>query len=73
VVTGDVLHHPAQCAEPGWGFLSDDDAEAALATRRRLLDHAARTAALVIGTHFPTRPAGRVVADGPAWRFVPVD
>lgn len=27
--------------------------------------------ALFIGTHRPTRPGGRVVVDGDAWRFVP--
>ena len=27
--------------------------------------------ALFLGTHFPTRPAGRVVPDGAVWRFVP--
>jgi hypothetical protein len=32
---------------------------------------AAESGALVIGTHFPCRPAGRVVADGAVWRFVP--
>jgi hypothetical protein len=30
----------------------------------------ARTGALVLGTHFPSRPAGRVIVDGAAWRFV---
>ena len=31
----------------------------------------ARTGALVLGAHFPSRPAGRVVTDGDAYRFVP--
>jgi hypothetical protein len=30
-----------------------------------------RSGALVLGTHFPGRPAGRVIEDGNAWRFVP--
>ena len=37
----------------------------------RMLREMARTGALVLGTHFPSRPAGRVRADGDAWRFVP--
>ena len=69
LVTGDVIHHPAQCAEPTWGFISDDDVYEARATRRRLLKQAADRGALVVGTHFPTRPAGRLVPDGEAWRF----
>jgi glyoxylase-like metal-dependent hydrolase (beta-lactamase superfamily II) len=58
LVTGDFVHHPAQCGQPSWSEVGDDDVELAEATRRR--------------THFPTHPAGRVVTDGDAWRFVPV-
>jgi len=29
-----------------------------------------RTGALVLGTHFPNRPAGRVRVDGDVWQFV---
>ena len=36
-----------------------------------MLSEMARTGALVFGTHFPTRPAGRVKVDGDFWRFVP--
>jgi hypothetical protein len=36
-----------------------------------MLTIAAETGVLFVGTHFPTRPAGRVTADGDAWRFVP--
>lgn len=71
VVTGDVVHHPVQLAEPTWGFLEDLDPAVAQATRRELLDGLARSGALLIGTHFPTRPIGHVVADGDAWRFAP--
>jgi hypothetical protein len=38
-----------------------------------MLERAAQTGALFLGTHFATRPAGRVRADGAAFRFVPVD
>jgi glyoxylase-like metal-dependent hydrolase (beta-lactamase superfamily II) len=71
LVTGDFLHHPVQCEVPEWAEIGDDDAEAARATRRRMLARAAETGALVLGTHFSTRPAGHVVAHGDAWRFVP--
>jgi hypothetical protein len=66
-----VIHHPVQCAEPELSFVSDDDVELARATRRALLATAADTATLVIGTHFPTAPGGRVVSNGGAWRFDP--
>jgi glyoxylase-like metal-dependent hydrolase (beta-lactamase superfamily II) len=72
LVTGDFLHHPVQCAEPAWAEVGDLDREEARATRRRMLRRAAETGALFLGTHFPTRPAGRIVADGAAWRFVAI-
>jgi hypothetical protein len=37
-----------------------------------MLGKAADTGALVLGTHFSNRPAGRVITDGDAWRFVPL-
>jgi glyoxylase-like metal-dependent hydrolase (beta-lactamase superfamily II) len=49
----------------------DADADLARETRARMLRELARTGALVLGAHFPSRPAGRVVADGDAYRFVP--
>jgi glyoxylase-like metal-dependent hydrolase (beta-lactamase superfamily II) len=70
LVTGDVLHHPVQCAEPALSFVSDDDPATAEATRRATLAAAVDTGAFVLGTHFPTEPGGRVVVDGAAWRFV---
>jgi len=71
LVTGDFLHHPVQCEVPAYGEVGDEDVEVARATRRRMLTRACETGALMIGTHFPTRPAGHVVAHGDAWRFVP--
>lgn len=71
LVTGDALHHPVQCAEPEWAEVGDEDADLARETRRALLSEAARRGVLFIGTHFPNLPAGRVVADGETWRFVP--
>lgn len=71
LISGDFVHHPVQCAETEWAEIGDSDADEARVTRRRMLHEAASTGALFIGTHFPTRPAGRVVVDGDAWRFVP--
>jgi glyoxylase-like metal-dependent hydrolase (beta-lactamase superfamily II) len=72
LVSGDFLHHPAQCAEPTWAEVGDLDPDEARATRRRLLARAAETGALFFGTHFATRPAGRIEADGAVWRFLPL-
>ena len=70
LITGDFMHSPFQFAEPGIAEIADADADVARATRARMLAELARTNALVFGTHFPTRPAGRVITDGEAWRFV---
>ena len=71
LITGDFMHHPVQFAEPNLAEIADADVEAARSTRARMLREMARTGALVFGAHFPSRPAGRVIADGDAWRFVP--
>jgi hypothetical protein len=38
-----------------------------------MMAQAAETGALVVGTHFSVRPAGRVVTDGDVWRWRPVN
>jgi glyoxylase-like metal-dependent hydrolase (beta-lactamase superfamily II) len=72
LITGDWLHHPLQCAAPDTPEIGDADVEQARAIRHRMLDVAASTGALFVGTHFPTAPAGRVTVDGDAYRFTPV-
>ena len=71
VITGDLMHHPVQCAEPSWASRFDVDPEAARATRRAFLERHADRPVLVLGTHFATPTGGRVVRDGASWRFVP--
>jgi len=71
VITGDLMHHPVQCGEPEWRSTFDTDAAQARATRWRFLADCAAREVLVIGTHFATPTAGRVVVDGAAFRFVP--
>jgi glyoxylase-like metal-dependent hydrolase (beta-lactamase superfamily II) len=71
MITGDFLHHPVQFAEPEWAEVADADVELARQTRRRMMHRAVETGALVLGTHFAGRPAGRVTADGDRWRFQP--
>jgi glyoxylase-like metal-dependent hydrolase (beta-lactamase superfamily II) len=69
VVTGDLMHHPVQCAHPEWASRADYDAEQARHTRRDFLERSARSGALVLGTHFAGPTAGRVVRDGRSFRF----
>lgn len=69
VITGDLMHHPAQCTHPEWNSAFDSDPTQAEQTRRGFLDRYADRPLLVIGTHFATPTAGRVVRDGDAYRF----
>ena len=69
VITGDLMHHPVQCAEPGWASRFDVDAVAARRTRLEFLEAHANRPVLVLGTHFATPTAGRIVRDGAFFRF----
>lgn len=70
VITGDVMHHPVQCAEPEWHSSFDVDPDAARRTRRAFLERYADQPVLVLGTHFATPVGGKIVRHGDAWRFV---
>jgi glyoxylase-like metal-dependent hydrolase (beta-lactamase superfamily II) len=69
VITGDLMHHPAQCSHPEWRARVDADAAQAEQTRRDFLARYANRPVLVIGTHFATPTAGRIVREGVAYRF----
>ena len=69
VITGDLMHHPAQCSHPEWHASVDWDGAQAERTRRDFLARYADRPVLVIGTHFATPTAGRIVRDGQAYRF----
>jgi len=71
LITGDFMHHPLQFALPHLAEIADADVEVARTVRERMIRELARTGVLVFGTHFPTRPCGRVTVDGDGWRFVP--
>lgn len=57
VITGDLMHHPLQCAEPDLANNFDVDATAARRTRRDFLACHANQPVLVLGAHFAP-PAG---------------
>src|ERR1051326_6082803 len=69
VITGDLMHHPVQCANPHWASNFDYDPEQARKTRREFLARYSDRPVLVFGTHFATPTAGRIVRDGDTWRF----
>ncbi len=69
IVTGDLIHHPCQMARPGWCSPFDFDRQTALRTRERFLEDLSDAPVLVIGTHFATPTAGRIVSDGDVYRF----
>ena len=73
VITGDLMHHPIQCAEPQWQSRYDSDPELARRTRRRFLEAQADRPVLVLGTHFAAPTGGHVVRAGDAWQFVPLE
>jgi glyoxylase-like metal-dependent hydrolase (beta-lactamase superfamily II) len=70
VVLGDVAVHQEQLADPGLVYVSDGDAEAAAATRIRVLGELADEGVPVIAAHF--RGAGRVVRDGDGFGWRPL-
>lgn len=69
VMSGDLMHHPVQCAEPDWNSCFCVEPALSAATRREFLTTHAETPTLVMPAHFPTPGAGRIVEAGGAWRF----
>jgi glyoxylase-like metal-dependent hydrolase (beta-lactamase superfamily II) len=69
VITGDVVHHPVQMAEPDWENNFDMDKAAGAATRKSFFARYEDKPALVITSHFADPTAGRIVKDGARWRF----
>jgi glyoxylase-like metal-dependent hydrolase (beta-lactamase superfamily II) len=69
VITGDLMHHPIQVAEPGWNSHFDSDADQARTTRRAFCQRYADRPVTVLGTHFHDPTAGHIVSHGESWRF----
>jgi glyoxylase-like metal-dependent hydrolase (beta-lactamase superfamily II) len=68
VITGDLMHHPVQIAEP-WATPFDTDVEQARKTRRAFCERYADGPVTVLGTHFHHPTAGHIVRHDDAWRF----
>lgn len=69
VVTGDLMHHALQCAEPDWSTCFCTDPDQAARTRRAFLEQHAETDTLIMPAHFPAPSVGRIVRAGTTWRF----
>jgi glyoxylase-like metal-dependent hydrolase (beta-lactamase superfamily II) len=61
VITGDLMHHPVQCAYPEWDDIFDSDEKQAKKTRRAFCEKYADSNVLVFGTHFATPSCERIV------------
>ncbi|MEE8396561.1 MAG: MBL fold metallo-hydrolase [bacterium] len=68
VITGDLLHTPAQICEPQWRNYICHDPEQALVTRRDFLDRHAEAGTLVLGSHFGSPTAARIEARNGTFR-----
>ena len=69
VITGDMIHHPCQIAHVDWSSSADWDQQMAAGTRLEFLQRYADRPVLIIGSHFATPSAGRLVRDGQAYRL----
>lgn len=67
-----AVHYLVGPEEPDWALAVEMDQKAAAATRRRLFKQAAEERLMVAGYHFPFPGIGRIVEQGPSWRFVPM-
>ena len=69
----DAALHPIHLEHPEWRSVWDQEPDDALATRRRLFDHAASDGSTVLAFHFPPFPSlGRVEKRGSGWHWEPV-
>lgn len=69
VITGDLMHHPIQCALLHVSSKFDHSVERARSTRREFLSRYGDEDVLVLGTHFAGPTAGYLVSHEDAWRL----
>ena len=69
IMTGDMMHHPVQCAEPQWSSGFCTDPEQSRQTRRAFLDRYADSGVTILAAHFASPTAGHIVPAGNTWRL----
>jgi len=68
VITGDMMHHPVQIAEPEWSSKFCTDPAQAVRTRQDFCSRYADRDVLILGTHFAPPTAVRIVSRQGRWR-----
>lgn len=69
---GDLVIHPIHLERPDWYIKYDLAPEQVVATRRRLLDQAAKQKILLHAYHFPFPGLGYVTQKGVGWQWQPI-
>lgn len=69
IITGDMIHHPCQIAHLDWSSTADVEPQLAAHTRTRFVERYADQPVLILGTHFATPTAGKIVRDGTSYRL----
>jgi glyoxylase-like metal-dependent hydrolase (beta-lactamase superfamily II) len=64
IITGDMMVHPVQVAEPHWSQQADSDKALAIQTRARFVDQYCDTHTMILGTHFNTPTGVHIVSKG---------
>jgi len=60
IISGDMIHHPCQIANPEWETDADTFPEKATESRKRIINEIADKDILLIGSHFANPVAGKV-------------
>ena len=69
VITGDLMHHPIQMAEPDLPGNFCIEPQRACVTRRKFLEDFENKKAFIIGSHFCDPTGGWIIKDERNWRF----
>lgn len=69
ILTGDLLHHPIQLAQPSWCVRACVDRKQSAATRRAFIERNADSDRLILAAHFNAPNGGRIRSAGAAWQF----
>jgi len=71
IFSGDLLHHPIQCAHPEWNSRYCWDLELSRATRTRFVARNTDRDVLMLPAHFAAPTVGRIVGHKNGCRYVP--
>jgi glyoxylase-like metal-dependent hydrolase (beta-lactamase superfamily II) len=69
VITGDLMHHPIQIAEPDLLANFCIDAKKACRTRRKFVTTYQNRKVFILGSHFCDPTGGWIIKDEKGWRF----